>query len=54
MDPEAFDVVTELGVQALVIIGILGGAVAAGFGVWALGLGIDVGIKKFQKLVKRA
>lgn len=54
MTPETFDIVAQLVTQAAIILGIMLGSVAAAFGIWAAGLGINVGIKKFQKIVNKA
>lgn len=51
---DEFDIVAQLGIQAAIVLGIMLGSVAAGFGIWAAGLGINVGIKKFQKIVNKA
>lgn len=51
---EEFDIVASLGPVAAAVALIVGGSTVAGFVVWQLGLGIDVGLKKFGKLVRRS
>jgi len=49
-----FDIVVELGKLVAILVAVVGGATLAGFGVWQIGLGIDIGIKKFSKMVRKS
>lgn len=54
MPAETFDILAELAPIAVTLIAVVGGAIVAGLGVWAIGIGATVGLKKFQSIVKKA
>lgn len=49
----AFDILATLAPIAAALVVAVGGGITAGLGVWAIGVGADVAIKKFGKNAKR-
>lgn len=50
----SFDIVSSLTAEAATLVTTVGAVIAAGLTVWIVGLGANVGIKKFQGIVKKS
>ncbi len=49
-----FDVVSTLGTEATTLLAVVGGAIAAGLGVWVVSIGATIGVKRFASFAKKS